>query len=60
MTVRAFRMHSQDGSEFWQGRFVLLMGSGAWLHGVTLRPHTSEDEAERDALTLASAKQTKQ
>lgn len=50
-------MRRQDGSEYWQGRFAIEMTRGAWRHGVTIKPHTTKEDAERDALMLALAKQ---
>jgi len=55
-TVRTVQMRRADGTEFWQGRFVLEMSDGARWHGVTTQLHKSREEAEREALTLMRSK----
>ena len=57
VAMRTFRMKNKDGTEYWQSRFSFRMPSGAWWHGVTVRPHKTQEEAQQDALTLARAKQ---
>ena len=56
LTVRTVQMRSDDGVEFWQGRFVLELSDGARWHGATTQLHRSREEAERAALALMRSK----